>query len=487
VNSTSTRTLVVVNNSASAISLNGVENNIPQVFVSGPALPLVLRPGASASFQVAFQPTSATTFGGTIIFKTGHGNSQAASVPVSGAGISAAPPPATYLLTPSVSSLAFGNQLVGTSSSYTFALTNTGTGSVSISQVAYTGTGFSVSGFSGAATLASGQSLSLAANFAPRAVGSVSGSVSVTSTATGSPATISLSGAGVQPSISVIPTSVAFGNVSTGASNTQTITIRNPGTATLTISQAPLAGTGYSLAGLATPLSIAPGGSSSFNVAFAPASAGNFSGSLTLTSNAPSSPTAVPLTGSGVASTYQLSASPASLSFGSLTTGTSVTQTVTISNTGNSSVTISEVIANGTGFRLSSIALPVTVAAGQSTSFSVIFAPASAGSDTGSVTVTSNATNSPLVLALSGTGAALASHSVALGWTPSSSSYSGFNIYRGTVSGGPYTKVDTALIPTASYTDSSVSAGQTYYYVATEVDSTGAESGYSSEVRAAIP
>src|SRR5262249_46545477 len=160
---------------------------------------------------------------------------------------------------------------------------------------------------------------------------------------------------------------------------------------------------------------------------------------------------------------------------------------VTLTNSGNSSVTISQITANGTGFSLSSIGLPVTLAAGQTTSFNVAFAPASAGSITGSVTVSSNATNSPLVLALSGTGISAATHSVSLNWTPSSSNYSGFNVYRSSVPGGPYAKVDTSLIPTFAYTDSGVSSGKTYYYVATEVDNTGMESGYSSEVSALIP
>jgi fibronectin type 3 domain-containing protein len=99
----------------------------------------------------------------------------------------------------------------------------------------------------------------------------------------------------------------------------------------------------------------------------------------------------------------------------------------------------------------------------------------------------SNAANSPLVIALSGTGTASVSYTVSLNWTPSSSTYSGFNVYRGTTSGGPYSKVDTSMISLPSYTDAAVTQGQTYYYVATEVDSTGMESGYSSEVSATIP
>ena len=138
-------------------------------------------------------------------------------------------------------------------------------------------------------------------------------------------------------------------------------------------------------------------------------------------------------------------------------------------------------------FSATGFALPLTLAAGQSTSFSVTFAPTTTGSLSGSVTVTSNATNSPLAISLSGSGAAAVSHSVTLNWTPSTSSYGGFNVYRGSLSGGPYSKVNSALIATTSFFDTSVTSGQTYYYVATEVDSTGAESVYSSEVIATIP
>jgi fibronectin type 3 domain-containing protein len=160
---------------------------------------------------------------------------------------------------------------------------------------------------------------------------------------------------------------------------------------------------------------------------------------------------------------------------------------VTLTNTGNSSVSVSQIAATGAGFKASGFALPVTLTAGQSTSFNVAFAPTTTGSLSGGVTVTSNAANSPLVIPLTGAGAAPASHSVTLSWTPSSSSFEGFNVYRGTISGGPYTKVNAALTSTTSYADTSVASGQTYYYVTTEVGSTGMESSYSNEASAVIP
>jgi len=272
-----------------------------------------------------------------------------------------------------------------------------------------------------------------------------------------------------------------------GVTNTQMLAISNPGTATLSVTQVSLVGTGFSFSGLTPPLSVPPGGSSAFTVSFTPASASSLSGNLTLVNNTLNSPLVVPLVGTGVSPVAQLTASPASLSFGSITTGANGTQNVTLANTGNSSVSVSQISISGTGFSVNGSAQPVTLAAGQSTSFSVTFAPTTTGNLSGSVTVTSNATNSPLAISLSGSGVAAASHSVTLNWIPSTSSYAGFNVYRGSLSGGPYAKVNSALIATTSFFDTSVTSGQTYYYVATEVDSTGAESVYSSEVIATIP
>jgi hypothetical protein len=79
------------------------------------------------------------------------------------------------------------------------------------------------------------------------------------------------------------------------------------------------------------------------------------------------------------------------------------------------------------------------------------------------------------------------SHSVTLTWAPSTSpSISGYNVYRGTVSGGPYTKMTILPLLTTSYLDISVAAGQTYFYVATTVQNL-VESSYSAETRATIP
>jgi HYDIN/CFA65/VesB family protein len=148
------------------------------------------------------------------------------------------------------------------------------------------------------------------------------------------------------------------------------------------------------------------GQTTNFNVAFAPASASSVTGSVSLVSNAPNSPAAIALSGTGVAATFQLTASPTSLSFGNVLVGSSSTQSVTLTNTGNSSVSVSQISVSGTGLSTTGLTLPVTLAAGQSASFSVVFAPTVAGSVTGSVSVVSTATNSPATITLSGSGIA---------------------------------------------------------------------------------
>jgi fibronectin type 3 domain-containing protein len=92
-----------------------------------------------------------------------------------------------------------------------------------------------------------------------------------------------------------------------------------------------------------------------------------------------------------------------------------------------------------------------------------------------------------MTITLVGTGTSPTTYSVALNWVAGSSAAVGYNLYRGTVSGGPYTKMNSSALSGTTYTDSSVTAGQTYYYVATDLNSSGQESSYSNQVTEAIP
>jgi hypothetical protein len=180
-----------------------------------------------------------------------------------------------------------------------------------------------------------------------------------------------------------------------------------------------------------------------------------------------------------------LSLSSSSLSFGSVNIGSSKTLSTTLTDSGGSSVTVSSVGLSGAGFNDSGVSNGQILAAGQAITVDVTFAPAATGSVTGSLTIASNASNSPTKISFSGTGAAV-SYS-ALSWTASTSTVMGYNVYRGTTSGGPYTKLNPNVDSDTSYSDTSVQAGLIYYYVVTSLDSSGVESAYSNQASVTIP
>ena len=142
--------------------------------------------------------------------------------------------------------------------------------------------------------------------------------------------------------------------------------------------------------------------------------------------------------------------------------------------------------SNSSEFVLSGISLPVTLSDGQTTSYTVTFKPATSGAASGKVSFSSDAASSPTVQSLTGTGVAAAAHRVDLTWNGSAGA-TGYNVYRGGSSGGPYSQINSVLEASTAYTDNAVSAGQTYYYVTTAVDGSGRESGYSNQSQAVIP
>jgi hypothetical protein len=448
---------------------------------NGMTLPLTLTPGQSGSLNVQYAPSAAGTASGLLSIVSNAPNSPA-TVALSGTGTAAA---STMSLSPA--SLNFGNVNAGSSSTQSLQLANTGNSSVTVTQVAASGAGISVGGLAVPVTLAPSQSVALNVTFAPTTSGATSGSVTVTNSG-GTNAVAAVTGTQVQPGLSLTPTSASFGSVVTGNTNSQTVQIKNSGTANLTVSQATVTGAGFSLNGLALPMTLTPGQGANFNVQYTPAAAGNASGAVSIISNAPNSPAAVALSATGVAATYTISVSPGSLSFGSVNDGSSTVQGFTVTNTGNSNVAISGVTATGAGYSISSGGGAVKLSPNQSTSVGVQFAPSVAGSASGNATILSNATSANSSVSLSGTGvAAPASHSVTLNWASSSSSVAGYNVYRSLVSGSSYARMNASPVSAVSYADSSAQSGQTYYYVATSVDASGTESVYSNEVSAIVP
>jgi len=342
---------------------------------------------------------------------------------------------------------------VGAKQSQSVTVTNTGSSAVNISQASVSGAGFQLSGITTPLTLNPSQGATLTVAFAPQASGSATGAVTITSDASDSPLMLPLSGTGVAAgALGSNPTSLSFGNVTVGNNPSLSETVTNTGGTSVTISQVAASGTGFSLSGITTPVTLTAGQSAGFTVTFTPASAGTDTGNVTVTSNASNPTLTIPLSGTGVAA-GALGANPTSLSFGNVTVGNNPSLSETVTNTGGTSVTISQVAASGTGFSLSGITTPVTLTAGQSAGFTVTFTPASAGTATGNVTVTSNASNPTLTIPLSGTGVAVAGQ---LTVTPTTLPLGSVVVGTSGTASGSLTASGTSVTVTAANSNNSV-------------------------------
>jgi hypothetical protein len=191
--------------------------------------------------------------------------------------------------------------------------------------------------------------------------------------------------------------------------------------------------------------------------------------------------------GNAVLSGAQFNANTSTINLGNVALGDTKTATITFTNSTNSAVTITNISVSGAGFNAGGIPSGTILNPGQTATLSVTFTSSSTGPETGSITLTSNAVNSGITVGLEATGVPAGDHLAALSWGSVGALAIGYNIYRGTTSGGPYARVNTALDGNTKYTDSAVSAGQSYYYVVTSVGSNSAESAYSNEVLATIP
>jgi Abnormal spindle-like microcephaly-assoc'd, ASPM-SPD-2-Hydin len=281
-------------------------------------------------------------------------------------------------------------------------------------------------------------------------------------------AILNVKAAVIAPSITAQP----IGRTVT-AGQTATFSVAASGTATLTYQWNK---NGAAISGATSTSYTTPATSSSDNGAQFSVTVSNTAG--TINSSAAS------LTVS--AASVLLNSSVNSLSFGNVDVSTSSTQNVTLTNAGNANVTISQVMVAGAGFN-STGANGITLSPGQSTSLTATFAPSASGAASGTITVSSNATNSPSSVALSGTGMAPKTHAVVLNWDADASGTTGYNCYLSMVPGGPYQKVNSSPVTGTIYTESNVQSGSTYYYVVTAVNASNQESGYSSEVSAIVP
>ncbi len=320
--------------------------------------------------------------------------------------------------------------------------------------------------------------------FAIFAILSISGCTGVASTPNAGSSQNSPSTAAV---ISVEPASISFGDVPIGSTASQSVTIMNNGGSSLTVKQVSTIVPGITISGISLPLTIAAGNQSNFNLVYSPKTPGVLSGHVSVSSGGSSFASTVSLSGVGMSPSAFLTTSASSLNFGNVAIGKSKQMTVTLTNAGNSKVTVSNVSISGAHYSASGVSDGLILEPGQSATLDATFNPSALGKLSGSVTVASNAKNSPETISFSGDGAQSVAPSVVLAWNPSVSLVTGYHIYRSETSDGPFKKLNNGIVTADSYTDSTVVPGATYFYMVKSVGHGGSESVDSAQASATIP
>ncbi len=317
-------------------------------------------------------------------------------------------------------SVAFGNQGVHTTSAVqTVKITNSGTAALTISSIAVTGT--NASDFAQTNTcpgsLAVNANCTISVTFTPTASGTRSGNITLTDSSAQSPQVVVLSGTGIASgsAVSLSASNLIFGNQTVGVTSpVQTVTVTNSGVAPLTFSYIQLQGLNTNDFGLThnCPTSLAVGASCKLNVTFDPTASSTRSAYVTLIDNASDSAQNIVLSGTGVAANAGVNLNPSNLSFGNQNIGTtSSAQTVTLTNTNTTPLTISSIALTGTnaGDFAQTNTCPVspnTLAANANCTISVTFTPQASSTEgtlTANVTITDNGNGSPQTVTLSGT------------------------------------------------------------------------------------
>jgi cytochrome c553 len=417
----SVRTLTVTNSGNAALNFSaiGLSGAAAADFsaTGGCAVGTPVAAGGSCPLSLRFTPSTTGSRSATLTIASDASNGNA-SVSLAGTGQAVATPLASL----SPTSLAFGSVTVGTDSSVqTVTLTNGGSAALSITAIAATGP-FSATHACGN-SLAAGASCPISVVFTPAGSGAASGSLGVTSNASGSPHSASLAGTGVLASTGILQwadaSALDFGSTPVGDdAATRTLTLANNGSGTATLGALSIGG-GHAAdfridggSSCAEGQALAAGAQCTVVVGFSPTAAGARNASLSIAADNASTPEALALAGTGVAAAAPaLGLSTDTLAFTPPATGTAAAQALTLTNTGNAALHLSALTLSNARFAITGAgaggcgSLPITLAAGASCTLEVNWAGTAAdGSETASLTITGDMPAGTATVALSGQG-----------------------------------------------------------------------------------
>ncbi len=376
-------TVTLRNNGTAPLTIGSLTSSSSAFTVSSSPADPNLAPTESTTFDVTFEPAAVTTYNETLT--VAWSPSGPSTVVLTGAGLSKnlVPAPASYDFT--------GVNTCESAVSHTFTITNNGTGPFRVMSVAVDNVAdFSVVEIDSlpTAALGSGESMAFQVDAMPQALGSASGTITVTTdipSLCGSTAQIPISATGVSPGADFAPVDLDFGGGDVQAGPvTRSITVTNSGGEELQVSDVVLDGDAeFSLAdGQETAFTVAPGGSADIEVEYRSTNVSENAATLTITSNADcGDETVIDLLGHGIDREIDLSTYSLDFPETYRNTATPSTQSFTISNLGEADLNVSMVETSGAGRAAFAFAeaVPSVVAGGATATVTVEFTPTAAG------------------------------------------------------------------------------------------------------------
>jgi hypothetical protein len=365
----------------------------------------VIALNASVFADLSFSPTGSerTDYLGELVVTTTAGQSVTLSLKGTGTAVVAA----TRIIGLS-GDMAFGNVAVGANATTTLTISNSGNSTLTWSGLSTGDATVTASATSG--TVAAGASENVTLTFTPTAATSLNSTLTVTNNATSGTNTIALTAEVLSAATRIIGLSgdFDFGDVAVGASATSTLTITNTGDSTLTwvapqedsdgvFTTEPHSGT------------VDPGGGTgTTTVTFSPRDVRSYSRSQRMTGNKTSGTDTYTLTGTGTAAaaTRIIGLSgpgdAATVAFGNVAELTSINRTLTIANTGNSTLTLTRIDIGDSHYSASPTS--GTVAAGAQLTVTVTFVPSERKEHPATLAVTSDKTSGNEMIAVTGMG-----------------------------------------------------------------------------------
>jgi hypothetical protein len=397
---TGTSAVTITNSGPGWLHVGGYSIGGPDAtsFHAGPdTCGVPIAPAASCNIALSFGNTAAGSYSATLTISDDAAGSPQL-LPLTALAVV---PTVTIALSPAP--LDFGNVPDGTTAQGTITLTNTGSSSYHFGGASVTGN-FLIQQVYCPQPVLPGGTCYVYISFTPTTPGASSGTLTVIGDDPASSDTVSITGVGVPPVVSVSPASVDFGSAALVAVANSSVSINNQGPGPLNVS-------GYSISGVdATSFhtgasncvaAIRPGGNCYIALTFSNSARGSYAAILTITDDAVGAPQVVALSARAIAPVISLTPSP--LDFGSASGGTIGHGLVAITNNGDAAYHFSGATATG-DFSIPQINCPYPVLPGTSCFIYVDFTPTQPGTRTGTLTVTGDDPSSPDTSVLSGFG-----------------------------------------------------------------------------------